>query len=492
MKKLILTIILLTSLAYPQAVKSVLTQAQKDSIGAMISDSVHNATWKYIDKTSTQTITGQKNFMGTVKFGSDTTMRLGYVENNVRTGLYIQTLPTHPYGMNRIFKSVPADVNSGAWSLATSRNDWQPTRPGQDIPINLGYNWDGEITTGWGAGQWGFQFEPNYERQDTLTVYEYFLYYNNYPSPNTTYEVRPFQVAIYRGLSGYYHKRTAGLDVGELRIGKSGGTSIADAFTFNLGETNSILGKNNLRLYDTTTVYQAVNNIGWLFQSSSNNSATELMRLDNTNSVVLAPSGANDIKLVGQIFGSATNSAPSFGKWTTQKNYGIGFRTTGTYSGGSIHWNGDNAYFALTQGGGQISGDPNDWENIHPDNYKTSLFLGGVVLIGTKNYGNLDRGIRIGYSSTTPTGVSGTTSLYTVGQFGNAELNVINASGVVSQLSGDPIVGTVLPRTDNTYYIGKNSTSSPAAWKGIILKDQVNGNYYRIEMINGVLTTTQL
>lgn len=40
MKKLILIIILLTSLAYPQAVKSVLTQAQKDSIGAMIRDSL--------------------------------------------------------------------------------------------------------------------------------------------------------------------------------------------------------------------------------------------------------------------------------------------------------------------------------------------------------------------------------------------------------------------------------------------------------------------
>lgn len=48
------------------------------------------------------------------------------------------------------------------------------------------------------------------------------------------------------------------------------------------------------------------------------------------------------------------------------------------------------------------------------------------------------------------------------------------------------------PLTDNTYYLGKNSASTPFAWKGVILKDTTNGNYYRIEIISGVVTATVL
>jgi hypothetical protein len=54
------------------------------------------------------------------------------------------------------------------------------------------------------------------------------------------------------------------------------------------------------------------------------------------------------------------------------------------------------------------------------------------------------------------------------------------------------VEGNILPHTDNSYHIGKNSITSPKAWKGIILKDTTNGNYYRVEVINGVLTPTQI
>ena len=64
--------------------------------------------------------------------------------------------------------------------------------------------------------------------------------------------------------------------------------------------------------------------------------------------------------------------------------------------------------------------------------------------------------------------------------------------------SGDaPTFAAVLaqniqPSTDNTYYIGKNDDDTPAAYKGIILKDTTNGKYYRIEIISGVITATDL
>jgi len=52
--------------------------------------------------------------------------------------------------------------------------------------------------------------------------------------------------------------------------------------------------------------------------------------------------------------------------------------------------------------------------------------------------------------------------------------------------------GNVLPSIDDSYYVGKNSISSPLAWKGLILKDTTDGNYYRIEVTNGSIVATQI
>lgn len=51
---------------------------------------------------------------------------------------------------------------------------------------------------------------------------------------------------------------------------------------------------------------------------------------------------------------------------------------------------------------------------------------------------------------------------------------------------------TFVPSTDNTLYLGKNDDDTPLAWKGLILKDQSNGKYYRIEMVAGTITATDL
>jgi len=54
------------------------------------------------------------------------------------------------------------------------------------------------------------------------------------------------------------------------------------------------------------------------------------------------------------------------------------------------------------------------------------------------------------------------------------------------------IAGNIYPATDNTYYLGKNDDDTPYAWRGVILKDTTNGKYYRVEVINGVVTATDL
>ena len=54
------------------------------------------------------------------------------------------------------------------------------------------------------------------------------------------------------------------------------------------------------------------------------------------------------------------------------------------------------------------------------------------------------------------------------------------------------VTGDVRPNTDDTYYLGLNDDDSPQAWKGVILADTTDGKYYRIEVINGVVTATDL
>lgn len=48
------------------------------------------------------------------------------------------------------------------------------------------------------------------------------------------------------------------------------------------------------------------------------------------------------------------------------------------------------------------------------------------------------------------------------------------------------------PAVDNTYYLGKNSSTSPKAWKGVILKDTASGTYYRVQITSGALTIVSL
>jgi len=50
----------------------------------------------------------------------------------------------------------------------------------------------------------------------------------------------------------------------------------------------------------------------------------------------------------------------------------------------------------------------------------------------------------------------------------------------------------VYPVSDNTYYLGKNDDDNPLAYKGVILKDTTDGNYYRIQVTNGVVEAIDL
>ena len=103
MTKYILIFLLLTAVTYAQSGKRVLTDAQKDSIGAMIRDSLANFDGSstlpdsviytseltpYVDKSSTQTITGEKTFSNTkTVFSGDSVGVRGSVRINSWLGI---------------------------------------------------------------------------------------------------------------------------------------------------------------------------------------------------------------------------------------------------------------------------------------------------------------------------------------------------------------------------------------------------------------------
>jgi len=78
----------------------------------------------------------------------------------------------------------------------------------------------------------------------------------------------------------------------------------------------------------------------------------------------------------------------------------------------------------------------------------------------------------------------------------SAKMTILNNGNIgIGTITPDAklqVNGNIWPETDNANYLGKNDDDAPKAWKGVILKDTTNGKYYRIEIINGTVTATDL
>lgn len=66
-----------------------------------------------------------------------------------------------------------------------------------------------------------------------------------------------------------------------------------------------------------------------------------------------------------------------------------------------------------------------------------------------------------------------------------AEHSRIDSNGILNTKS-------IYPSADDTYYLGKNDDDTPFAWKGVILRDQSTGTYYRVEISGGSLQVVDL
>jgi hypothetical protein len=68
----------------------------------------------------------------------------------------------------------------------------------------------------------------------------------------------------------------------------------------------------------------------------------------------------------------------------------------------------------------------------------------------------------------------------------SGQLTILPQSAVL-KLGSD-----LYPNTDNTYYLGKNDDDTPFAYKGLILKDQTTGTYYRLQIDDGSVALIDL
>ncbi len=129
-----------------------------------------------------------------------------------------------------------------------------------------------------------------------------------------------------------------------------------------------------------------------------------------------------------------------------------------------------------------------------------AITCGGITMADATNIVvNETTGTKIGTATTQKLGFFNATP---VDQAGNTEdlKDVLIALGFIATGGATPLdldaglltSGNHYPAADDTYYLGKNDDDSPAAWKGVVLKDTTNGKYYRLEIISGAVTATDL
>jgi hypothetical protein len=132
-------------------------------------------------------------------------------------------------------------------------------------------------------------------------------------------------------------------------------------------------------------------------------------------------------------------------------------------------------------------------ESIAHDNYGRVMQVG---ILENVNTNALTEG-NVLYVSATTAGVPTTTLPLTpnyVQEIGTVLVKsaTLGAIQIVARSVSALTAGDIWPLLDDTYYLGKNDDDTPFAWKGLIVKDTTNGKYYRIEVINGVITATDL
>lgn len=251
----------------------------------------------WVNKHEAQTITGQKNFTGTIpiKLGSDTTLRLGGLSNGVPIGL-LKTENAADVDQYRWYQLTHADTSTvGDWLIYSLFLDWDANRVGTFTNYCIAYNGLRRGNKAW----MGTAMEPEYEVVGNHQVLYEWWYGFDYPATNIQYTNRPFQVTQYVPYSGNIDSIIAGavFSLDQLWMGTPAQAGYCLDFQFN------DVGGSYVRMADSFQVVNSVNNIDWLLQANTSGSHISLMKLNELNQIVLAPAGEYRIKLGTQLTG---------------------------------------------------------------------------------------------------------------------------------------------------------------------------------------------
>jgi hypothetical protein len=145
----------------------------------------------------------------------------------------------------------------------------------------------------------------------------------------------------------------------------------------------------------------------------------------------------------------------------------------GVYVGGDFNVAGGSGGVFLGNKITQVTGTQNIGigSTLNFGSYSAVSLLGQSLVAGGDNQFNIGNNFTNSTASSVAFGVGG--------------VDLLIAGGITNTKN-------IYPLTDNTYYLGKNDDDSPLAFKGVILKDTTDGKYYRIEVISGVVTATDL
>ena len=251
-----------------------------------------------------------------------------------------------------------------------------------------------------------------------------------------------------------------------------------------------------------TATYTLGSVTGTTIAASGAIAITDYITATTTGSLIITPANTNTVAITSisiKAFTDATGDLTVDGNIVARSPFLAGrgyyaspvysfaaYPTTGYVFDGSTHRLITSGSNALTLIDGTLTISPNV-SLCRDADYTLALRTGSNQQIARfyNTYTNSSN-----YERLSLTGVQGSSvniSAETAGTGGDNLDVVLTPAG-----TGAVKTGNVQPITDDTYYLGKNDDDTPLAYKGIILKDTTNGKYYRIEIISGSITATDL
>lgn len=199
------------------------------------------------------------------------------------------------------------------------------------------------------------------------------------------------------------------------------------------------------------------------------NSSTGFLYLDNSRNLVIT-NGAITTGVGGLGAGNGLHIIPA-------DSVGTG---GGPYDGGSVY----------LLGGAQAGGsDGNIFIAINSGGTSRGNLGFGQLTFGT----NAVRVLGVGNGTAPTTSPANCFQMWSADiAGGDACPHFRTEDDKVLRLGAVSLLADVHPITNDTYYLGKNDDDSPLAWKGVILRDQTTGTYYRLQIDSGAVSIIDL